>query len=264
MNTFILTGTSSDFTTSYTPPLRFDPNKRYEAALLSIDLYYSFPNITSENNALKYSTDFGLNWKTITLDTGSYELSAINNEIQRQMISNDDYDKKNNKPYVSITANISKLKSIVDITNRDYIVDLDTIGPTLGFPLYHGILAQGYRESVNIVDIIKINSVLVNIDIISGSYLNGSQSPVLYSFFPNVSPGHKIVERPNPSLIYYPVNRPNIDSIRVWLTDQNNNLIDVRGERVTVRIAIREVYDLKREIKEAITQLHSQTLPIKI
>ena len=141
MNTFILTGTLSDFTTYYSPPLRFDPNKSYEAALLSIDLYYSFPNITSENNRLKYSTDNGQTWKTITLDTGSYELSAINNEIQRQMISNDDYDKKNDKPFVTVTANISKLKSIVEITNRHYIVDLDTIGPTLGFPLYYGILA---------------------------------------------------------------------------------------------------------------------------
>ena len=91
----------------------------------------------------------------------------------------------------------------------------------------------------------KINSVLVNVDIISGSYVNSSLSPVIYSFFPNVAPGRKIVERPNPSLIYYPVNRFNIDSIRVWLTDQDNKPVDVRGERVTIRIAIREMFNLQ-------------------
>ena len=239
MNTFVLTGTSSDFTTYYIPPLRLDPSIHYEAALLSIDLYYSFPSIIPENNRLIYSTDLGTTWKAITLDTGSYELTHINDEIQRQMIGNDDYDKDNKKSYVNITANVSKLKSIVEITNLNYMVDLDTLGPTLGFPLHSTPLPLGYHESPNVVDIMKINSILVNVDIISGSYVNSSQSPVIYSFFPNVAPGRKIVERPNPSLIYYPINRFNIDSIRVWLTDQDNKPVDVRGERVTVRIAIR-------------------------
>lgn len=239
MQTFILTGNTNDFTTSYTPGLRLDYKKHYEAALLSIDVYNSFPNITPENNTVKYSIDSGNTWKTITIDTGSYELSNLNDEIQRQMIVNDDFDKVNDKMFITISANVSKLKSTVEITNSNYRVDLGTLGPTLGFPLNH-ILTHGYHESPNIVDIMKINSILVNIDIISGSYVGGSQSPVIYSFFPNVPPGRKIVERPNPSLIYYPVNRYHIDSIRVWLTDQDNKPVDVRGERVTVRIAIRE------------------------
>ena len=164
------------------------------------------------------------------------------------MIANDDYDKVNNRSYVNITASVAKLKSIVEITNNEYKVDLDTLGPTLGFPTGQTLLSgsppggtHGYRESIKIVDIMKINSILVNVDIINGSYVGGSQSPVIYSFFPNVSPGRKIVERPNPSLIYYPVNRYNVDSIRLWLTDQDNKPIDVRGERVTVRIALREI-----------------------
>ena len=103
----------------------------------------------------------------------------------------------------------------------------------------------------------KINSILVNIDIISGSYVNGSQCPVIYSFYPNVSPGYKIVERPNPSLIYYRVNIPNISRIRLWLTDQDNNPVDVRGERVTARIVVREV---KQTIKNAIKELKEENI----
>ena len=74
-----------------------------------------------------------------------------------------------------------------------------------------------------------------------GSYFNGSPSPTIYSFYPNVSPGYKIVERPNPSLIYYPVSRHDISRMRVWLTDQNGNLVDTRGETITIRIYVREV-----------------------
>ena len=70
-----------------------------------------------------------------------------------------------------------------------------------------------------------------------------SYSPTIYSFYPNVSPGHKIVERPSPSLVFYPVSRNEINSMRVWLTDQNNNSIDLRGEageQITVRICIED------------------------
>jgi hypothetical protein len=248
---YVLSGTSSDFTINYAPPLRLDPSKSYEAALLSIDLYNSFPNITHENNQLRYSTDNGVTWKDISVKTGSYELTNINDEISRLLKENG--ESEDTKPYFSVKPNLSTLKSIVEVTSEFLRIDLGTIGPTLGFPP-HTILGIGYHESPDIVDIMKTTSILVNIDIISGSYVNGNRSPVIYSFFPDVPPGYKIVERPNPSLVYYPVNRFNIDRMRIWLTDQNNKSMDLRGESVTVRIAIRETFDLKREIREALTE----------
>ena len=43
----------------------------------------------------------------------SYELSAINNEIQRLMAINEDYDHTADNPYyITLTANLSELKSI--------------------------------------------------------------------------------------------------------------------------------------------------------
>ena len=248
-----MTGNSSDFTVQYTPPLRLDPTRKYEAALLSIDLYNSLPNITDENNTLKYSTDSGTTWKTINLPTGSYEVKNINEEITRIMKENNDYISSRNQAFINVKSNASTLKSIVEVLGKNVKLDLDTLGPTLGFcSNTTKILGEGYHESPNIVNIMKITSILVNLDIISGSYVNGAKSPVIYSFFPNVPPGYKIVERPRPSLVYYPVNRFDIDSMRIWLTDQNNQKVDFRGETVTVRIAIREIFNLKREIEEAI------------
>jgi hypothetical protein len=259
--TFILSENSSDFTTYYPTTIGLNQKKKYEAALLSIDLYNSFPNITEENNKFKYSTDSGTSWKVITLSTGSYELEAINDEIQRKMIINDDYDEAASTFYINISANISTLKSVIEITNEKYQIDFsvtNSIGSTLGFlPL---IIQHGYNESQEIVNIMKINSILVNVDFISGSYVKGSQYPVIYSFFPNVSPGRKIIERPNPSLVFYPVNKSVITSMRLWLTDQNNNLVDVRGETVTVRILIREVANTKNDIKKAIKELKEENI----
>ena len=86
--TVIHTDTKSDFTFNLSPPIHLKPNKKYEAALLEINLYNSIPNITEENNKFKYSTNEGKTWKIISLNKGSYELHAINDEIQRQMITN--------------------------------------------------------------------------------------------------------------------------------------------------------------------------------
>ena len=52
---------------------------------------------------------------------------------------------------------------------------------------------EGFHESENVVNILSINSILVNIDIISGSYVNGTTKNTIYSFFPKVSPGYKII-----------------------------------------------------------------------
>ena len=55
------------------------------------------------------------------------------------------------------------------------------------------LYTSGFHESENMVNIHTINSILVNIDIISGSYVNGSAQPTICSFFPDVSPGYKII-----------------------------------------------------------------------
>ena len=253
MTTFILSGDKSEFTVSH-HSVTLDKNKKYEAALVSLDTYNSIPNIIEgENNKLRYSSDNGETWKTIALNTGSYELAAINHEIKRQLLANGDRDIA-----VTITGNVSRLTSIVSIENPLYKVDFSvshSIGSILGFePI---VLGYGYNESSSIVNIMPVNSILVNIDIIMGSNVNGSPSPTIYSFYPNVSPGYKIVERPNPALIYYPISGDNnINRMRVWLTDQNDNLIDLRGETITIRIHVREIkprtiqLDILKEIVE--------------
>jgi len=176
------------------------------------------------------------------------------------MTISNDYDKDNNEFCISIIANISELKSVVNITNSSYLVDFTSeksIGSVLGFDT---IISSTCNRSEKTVDITSIKSVLVNVDIISGSYVNGNQSPGIYSFSPNsVLPGYFISERPNPP-IYYPLNRSNIKSVRVWLTDQNNNSIDLRGERVTVRLCIREIENIKQQIFEKVKELSKEKI----
>ena len=85
------------------------------------------------------------------------------------------------------------------------------------------------------VNILTINSILVDIDIISGSYVNGSTQSTIYSFFPIVSPGNKIIENPH-NLLYVPIASDTIHSITVWLTDQKGNELNLREENLSMRL----------------------------
>ena len=68
---------------------------------------------------------------------------------------------------------------------------------------HSNLYTSGFHESENNVNILTINSILVNININSGSYVNGSTQHKIYSFFPDVSPGYKIISNPH-NLLYLP------------------------------------------------------------
>lgn len=150
------------------------------------------------------------------------------------------YDTVNDEHYITISANSNTLKSILHL-ETNYQVDFrqnNSISSVLGFN--NDIYTLSFNESENVVNILSINSILVNIDIVSGSYVNGSTQPTIYSFFPNVSPGYKIMETPI-NLVYLPIMLDTIYSLESSLTDQNDKQLNLRGEQLTMRFHIREV-----------------------
>ena len=49
-------------------------------------------------------------------------------------------------------------------------------------------------------------------------------------FFPNFSPGYKIIESPV-NLVYLPITLDTIDSLEVSITDQDDHLLNLRNEK---------------------------------
>ena len=119
----------------------------------------------------------------------------------------------------------------------DFTHDL-SMANLLGFVKKIYTVAEVY-EYENPVNIISVNSILVDCDVVWGTFLNGKSMPNLYSFFQNVSPGMKIVEKAN-HLVFLPVTRT-IDQVKIWLTDQNGNLLNLRNEVVTIRLQLRKI-----------------------
>ena len=127
------------------------------------------------------------------------------------------------------------------IINTNCEVDFgryNAINSLLGFDSKH--YSSRFHESQNMVNILTINSILVNIDIISGSYVNGSTQLTIYLLFPDNSPGYKIIENIH-NLFYLPITSDVIHSITIWLTDQNANELNLREENLSMRFHLREI-----------------------
>ena len=253
----IVSNDKTVFTTRFNPPIQLDKNKQYEIALVNLETYYSFPNIDASNNYFRYSPDAGVTWFEIYIPEGSYDIVDINDTVQQKMRQNGHYDSAN----ITISANSNTLKSVLILEN-DYQVDfrqLNSISKLLGFN--NDIYTLGFQESENVVNILSINSLLVNLDIISGSYVNSSTQNTIYSFFPNVSPGYKIVESPI-NLVYLPITLDTIHSLETSITDQDGNQLNLRGETLTMRFHIRKVKKNLHQYK--MNRYESETRYVKV
>ena len=85
----------------------------------------------------------------------------------------------------------------------------------------------------------SVNSIMIHCNIIHSSYMCGTQATVTCNFFPNAPPGQKILEAPH-NLIYLPVTIDVISTLSVWQTDQHGKLLDLRGEKLTIHLHLRE------------------------
>ena len=130
-------------------------------ALVNLETHYSFPNIHQRNQVFSYSPDDGAHWYSIALEVGSYDIEDINNEIQRQMRHN------NHGAKITIGANRATLRAVLRLREH-YQVNFDvanSIGSVLGFDrrtYAYDSATLGYNESESIVNIIYVNSILVN------------------------------------------------------------------------------------------------------
>ena len=237
----ILNSNKTDFKIDFNPPIVLKKDRQYEVALVNLETYYSFPNIDKNNNIFRYSIDNGKNWFEIEIPEGSYELKQINNEIFRLMKSKDHYDKSIKKSYINISANLATLRCIIQINNPNYQIDF-THNRSLRYLLGYDnmVIKNAYNEGTNTVNILTVNSILVECSIIKGSYMNSQKETIIYSFFPKCLPGEKIVETPK-NLVYLPlIYTDEIKYIHIKIKDNNLNLLNLRDEMITIRLHLRE------------------------
>lgn len=244
--TATFTGTSSVLTSDFYPPMILDKKYEYSCALLEFTAYNSIANVTKKNQKLYYNIEvpvvdigdtaivktnekqYSVNY--ITVPTGAYEFKELtqylNAEAKRLGFS------------LSVEVNKNTLKSKVKSSLELLFDRADSIHTILGFEKTT-IDANTERISEHVIKITSLNTISIECDIISGSYTNGKRGHSLYEFAPTTEIGYKIVKVPE-HIVYLPVNRHEISSIQIRIVDQDGNLIDFRGEKITCRIHIKK------------------------
>jgi len=132
------------------------------------------------------------------------------------------------------------LKSVLEIKDG-YQVDFrqnNSIASVLGFR--NRVYNKCSHESESVVNILSINNILVNVDVVSGSYVNGRTQNKICGFFLNFSPGYKIVENPR-NIVYLPVILDTISKMESVVTNQTGKQLNHHGENLSIRFHLREI-----------------------
>ena len=221
--TLTLSGISSVLESQYFPPIELSPKKRYALGLVELLTFNSIPNIDSTCNGLKIGE------KIVRLPTGSYEIADIGKYIQQNSKKTD----------FSLTANNNTLKSVIKCSEAiDFAVE-NSIAPLLGFSRITLEPNQSHTSSTP-VRILKFNVIRVECNITTGAYINNNKVHTIHEFFPAVAPGFKIIEIPS-KIIYQPIHVNSIENIQLKIVDEDGDLIDFRGETITIRLHIKSL-----------------------
>jgi len=131
---------------TFNSPLELDRTRKYEMALVNLETYYLFPNLSDENNVFQYSPSFveisgsggrgdegdtgQRQWVEVQISEGSYDLIDVAETIKIAMKRNGHTDES-----IKIKANTNTLKSVLKIQG-DFQVDFreqNSISSVLGF-----------------------------------------------------------------------------------------------------------------------------------
>uniref|UniRef100_A0A8D8T5B6 Uncharacterized protein n=1 Tax=Cacopsylla melanoneura TaxID=428564 RepID=A0A8D8T5B6_9HEMI len=208
------------------PPIQLNS----EAAVIGLthfQVYNSIPNVDSNNNVFTYQDNVNKPFYDIVIPEGTYELADIESFLKLQLGEENVYI----KPNINTLKCDFFCKYNVDFTKKN------SIGQLFGIS-YKKYLANSVETSSIPIQISRINTIQIELNIVSGSYVNGLPTNCLYKCFISTPPGYRIVESPN-NPIYLPVNTTEIDILHLKLTDERGNLINLRNEEFTIELHLK-------------------------
>ena len=216
--------------------------------LLSANVWYTFPNITSSNNLLlvKYGNDpDALTTLPISIPKGLYGLEELNDALQYQLVQDGLASDALGSDAVTIHPNYATGKCILRLSLVNGVVsylqvdwDQSTISPMLGFTggvdTLSGVGRTFLWDSNQVANISPISSLQVHCSVCRGSCVNGtSDSDVIAEISLDASPGHTIMFRPFHTprvLVRSEAFLSGITRMHLSLTDQTGKPVDTNGE----------------------------------
>ena len=222
-------GNDSKLRTSFTPELNA---RGCEIAVVGLSTYYSYPNVSEKNNVVWVIHDMVK--EKIVLPKGCYEVDDIHKVIRKKF----GWEEKKEKVKLEADPVTLRVHMKLDKDWQVYFPPENSVAGLLGFKVNEYYVGPKEFISQRIANILSVNSILVQCDVICGSSINGRPAPVIFNYSPDVHAGSKIVAEPV-TPIYLPVTLDRITELIVWVTDQDNRLLDLQGEDLVVTFHMR-------------------------
>lgn len=226
-----ITQNSSELSQDYYPPIELNPNAIYGLGLYSLNTYNSIPNIKKGvNDSIIFTNPINSENCYIEIPEGAYEIDQIASFLQEECTK---YGIGN----FQMKANLNTMK--IELFS-DYLIYFPekSLREILGFS--QSVLQPSILHTSDLpVSINSVNEINVECNIVEGSYRNGKKCHTLYVFYPDVEPGFKISIQPT-QIVYLPVTAKQISNITLRLTDQHGQLVNFRGEEITIQLNLKQ------------------------
>lgn len=236
--TLSMNGTQSHLSTDFNPSLELGENEQYECALIYFKTFNSIPNVDKSNNLFHYGDN------VIEIPEGAYEINDIIRYLDTTMLQLSEKKKVGegeSDDLIDMEANTNTAKCMIFSPKSDvHFEKPHSIGSLLGFS--PRVLKAGQAHwSDQSIDILITNTIRIECSIVEGSFINNQPSHVIHEFSPSVPPGYQIIECPS-NVIYLPLKKiNNLQNIEVRIVNEHGNLVNFRGENISLRLHIRQM-----------------------
>ena len=271
---FIIRGKGTDISTSFCEPIII-PTDIYEAkiGLKGFVCYNSIPNVTQDvNNKISIRvpdddksaiiggddddedgnssacgggggerTDIDSNaFVTYSLETGAYEISTINSQLQ-ELLSQKYPKLKTLTDDFKLIGNDATGKAEFIVKKAGYGVSFNVEGSIcalLGFNKDNIFENQGRFVAGKIVDICPVTQLIFNTNVSESNYINDMETPFVYNCSIDVPPGYRISREIN-NISYKNLTTNQISFLRVWVTDQVGRPVNIRDDELLVTLSLK-------------------------
>jgi hypothetical protein len=236
-----LTSESSEIIRSYDPE-GIKLEGPYEVGLKHLVFWNTVYNITEDNNVLSLadpSPEPGTTTKPmvdyeVVIEPGYYELDDIIEILHDSPII------KKSSTLISLMKNKLKIK-----IKSHWQINFNSprsIGKVLGFSQGRVIKPDKAEFSDQTANITSINTVKIRCNLIRSNIEDFTRhTNILYDFpLDSDKVGGKVIKEPNP-ICYFKVNTSVIYNLVIKITDQDNKLINFRGEQINLTLDFRPI-----------------------
>lgn len=228
--------TGSETTDNFTSPI---PNLvckgNWQIALESMDIWYSWYNISADygNQIFRYYN--GSVWKNITIKAGLYALEDINTFIQAGIAGNGDTGAN-----ITLAPNFNTGKCILTLLGG-YQVDFSAsnLYQILGFVATVFTTSQEGTSNVNITN--GVDRIYVHCDWVTGSIANGINNDVIYSFSVNAKASSRVEIKPFRPLFLPMKVSGLLTRMAIRITDQRGRRVNLNGEDIALQFYLMQM-----------------------